>query len=935
MNEIWGALVVFLICPLIGGLPLIEWITYALTGRRLSQLGTGNVGVSAAFYHGGKIAGIGAVISEAGKGIIAVLLTRLFFPAGSVWEILSLIALIMGRYWMGKGAGTTNLVWGLMVHDPLTMILAGIIGMSSFTVFRDRTSGRLVGLFLLALILTVRHPNEPEYILASIALVSLMAGIYQRVPDDLDLPTEGLNQESQQMFVFFRGDQSLLSLNKSLDPQKVGQKAATLSQLKRWGYAVPDGWVLPAGDDFAPLLQVIKPSQENPYVVRSSAIGEDSETASAAGQYTTLLNITTPEDLETAILACQTSYNNPNAAFYRADKGQPEASIAVIVQKQIRGVFSGVVFSRDPVNGLNNDIVIESLPGDALQIVSGRVTPEQYRVNEGEIIGEGNIPPRVIQEVAKLARELEDLYHGIPQDIEWTHDGEKLWLLQSRPITNLQPVWTRKIAAEVIPGVIRPLTWSINQPLTCGVWGDIFTLVLGKEARDLDFNETAALHYGRAYFNATLLGKIFRRMGLPAQSLEFLTRGAKLGKPPILSTVKNIPGLLRLLGREWQLETDFQRDMEKHFLPCLAAATAQPSETLTEETLLQQIETLLKTLKIATYYSILAPLSFAIRQNIGKVDNNALDNSQSPEVASLESLKSIACEIRPLISPDIKSVEDMRQEMKNSPPIMDKFQGWLQNYGYLGAVGTDISVPRWADDPEPMEKLLSQYILGRIKEPEKAKNKSSKLQSRLNIKNKTTEIYSRLLCQVRWHFVNLESLLLSQNILNQSGDIFYLTYEEIKDLTRQKKIKEKIEIRREKYEKDTNLSPIPYVIYGKPSSGEFLPSKLTVKQKIEGIGASPGQIEGKIKVLKTLEIEDIEPGTILVVPYTDSGWSPLLSKVAGIIAEVGGQLSHGAIIAREYGIPAVMDVNHATDIFKNGQIVRIDGQKGSVEILKS
>lgn len=266
---------------------------------------------------------------------------------------------------------------------------------------------------------------------------------------------------------------------------------------------------------------------------------------------------------------------------------------------------------------------------------------------------------------------------------------------------------------------------------------------------------------------------------------------------------------------------------------------------------------------------------------------------------------------------------------------MDKFQGWLQNYGYLGAVGTDISVPRWADDPEPMEKLLSQYILGRIKEPEKAKNKSSKLQSRLNIKNKTTEIYSRLLCQVRWHFVNLESLLLSQNILNQSGDIFYLTYEEIKDLTRQKKIKEKIEIRREKYEKDTNLSPIPYVIYGKPSSGEFLPSKLTVKQKIEGIGASPGQIEGKIKVLKTLEIEDIEPGTILVVPYTDSGWSPLLSKVAGIIAEVGGQLSHGAIIAREYGIPAVMDVNHATDIFKNGQIVRIDGQKGSVEILKS
>jgi pyruvate,water dikinase len=89
-------------------------------------------------------------------------------------------------------------------------------------------------------------------------------------------------------------------------------------------------------------------------------------------------------------------------------------------------------------------------------------------------------PLQLIESVARLIRELESLYHGLPQDLEWSYDGDQLWVLQLRPITTLKPIWTRKIAAEVIPGVIRPLTWSINRPLTCGVWGEIFTLVLGK-----------------------------------------------------------------------------------------------------------------------------------------------------------------------------------------------------------------------------------------------------------------------------------------------------------------------------------------------------------------------------------------------------------------------------------------------------------------------
>jgi pyruvate,water dikinase len=254
MIEIWGSLFIFLVCPIIGGLPLIDWINYLVTGRKLSQLGTGNIGVTAAFYHGGKLVGILAVISEAAKGIIVIFLTRFFFPTGSSWELLALIALVVGRYWLGKGAGTTNVFWGLIVHDFVAVFLTSIISGISFTIFREKSTGRLVGLFLLALILTLRRPHDSGYIITAIALACLLGAIFQKIADDLDLPEASVNNESKTMFRFFRGDRSIQTLDDNLAASKVGQKAATLADLKRAGYPIPRGWVLPPGDDPKPLI---------------------------------------------------------------------------------------------------------------------------------------------------------------------------------------------------------------------------------------------------------------------------------------------------------------------------------------------------------------------------------------------------------------------------------------------------------------------------------------------------------------------------------------------------------------------------------------------------------------------------------------------------------------------------------------------------------
>ncbi|MCT7951604.1 glycerol-3-phosphate acyltransferase [Ancylothrix sp. C2] len=962
LTQVWGLVLILLVCPILGGLPLIAWIVKFITGQNLKQIGTGNISVSAAFFHGGKTAGILAVVSEAAKGILAVLLTRMFFLPGSAWELVALMALVLGRYFIGKGAGTTNVVWGVLVHSPKAAIFVFLITGVTFTLIREKNLGKLASLVIFPVVLALFHPYEGERVATAVLLSLLLALIYKMIPDDLNLPATSGQEESQKMFRFFQGNKAILTLDRPLETQKAGQKAANLSQLKSWGYPVPQGWILPAGDDPQPLLDWLQPNVEKPLVVRSSAIGEDSEKASAAGQYESILNITNKQQLQDAITRCFSSYNSPAAQAYRRDRQLPENSMAVVIQQQIKGVFSGVAFSRDPINSSLNSVVIEALPGDCNRIVSGQFTPEQYRVFVPEIEnvenwkkpenleliveGEGDIPPALIQEVAYLARHIEAKYHGIPQDIEWSYDGDHLWLLQARPVTTLFPLWTRKIAAEVIPGLIRPLTWSINRPLTCGVWGDIFKIVLAESAANLDFNQTATLHYSRAYFNATLLGEIFLKMGLPAESLEFLTRGAKFTKPPLSSTFQQLPGLLRLLKQEWNLEKDFQRDYDLYFRPAQAQlANSLPTEPLE---LLQRIDAALEALKKATYYSIFSPLSYALRQGIFKVNESDLDNSQLPEVAAVRSLQNLANSARRLL-PNTADLPAENEEIfallarvHSGKNILEKFEEFLEHFGYLSDVATDIAVPRWKETPEAVLDLLAEYIRQptlATSRPAEENWKTKIVQRRLNLKGQVTAIYSQFLAELRALFLALENVFLNSGFLAEKGDIFYLEFAEIRQLVvggidQEMNLDHTIEMRKNQLENDRNLTNIPFVVYGNMPPVPVVREPAVGETILRGIGASPGIVEAKIKVVRQWRTNlEVDRQTIVVVPYTDAGWGPLLARAGGIISEVGGRLSHGAIVAREYGIPAVMDVPNAMECLQDGQQVRIDGSAGIVEVI--
>ncbi|PZO11723.1 MAG: pyruvate phosphate dikinase PEP/pyruvate-binding protein [Leptolyngbya foveolarum] len=1003
MDQVFGALLIFTLVPGLGALPLSGWIVRLFSGQQLSQVGTGNVGVSAAFYHGGTVAGIFAVVAEALKGIAAVLIARYFFGSDAIWPVFSLIFLVMGRYWGSQGAGTTNVAWGFFVYDPLVAGLVFLVSFIGFTVLRMREQGRLFVLVLMPLLTALIHPTDGGRVLAVACLSGLVFWIYQKIPDDLELPAMKSTGESRRMFRFFQGDRALKSLATVLDPSEVGAKAATLSQLEAWGYPVAPGYVLPAGDDPTALIRVVSPSATSPVVVRSSAVGEDSLTSSAAGQYVSVTEVNSPAALDQAITVCLNAYNSTSARSYRESRDLPDGKMTVLVQPHIFGTFSGVAFSRDPVAHMGDQVVVEALPGDASRVVSGQVTPERYQVSVDDAIapntndknswqlpqdlalnvqGSGKTPKALIAQVAYLTRHLERSFHGIPQDVEWTFDGEQLWVLQSRPVTTLVPIWTRKIAAEVIPGVIRPLTWSINRPLTCGVWGRLFTSVLGDRADGLDFTQTATLHYSRAYFNATLLGDLFSRMGLPPDSLEFLTRGAKFNRPPLATTARNLPGLWRLLRQEMKLPKKFAAAQRTEFSPIQAQWEAQPLADLDEPEIIERIKAVMSTLEEATYYNILAPLSLALRQALFGVDLALLDNGKSPEVMALVELKEMADGMRSLI-PELDlddstyrntspgsgaSLFAALSEHPDGHPVFDQLEQFLNKYGYLSATATDIAVPTWRESPQPVKELLTQFLLqpptstttpankpaNKPNSPSNtrfplAKLRQRQVQARLDLKGQVAEVYNRLLATLRSCFVELESRWLTQGHLQKQGDIFFLTWPEIQDQVAQTSaapvdttalekaanhLKLKVELAAGHWQAAGNHRA-PYLVYGQPTAVPTAPSPMLASETLKGIGASAGRIEGTIQVLENLSDTSmtIDRQTILVVPYTDAGWSPLLARIGGLISEVGGQLSHGAIVAREYGIPAVMDVTDATHRLATGQRVRIDGQQGTIEVI--
>jgi phosphohistidine swiveling domain-containing protein len=185
-------------------------------------------------------------------------------------------------------------------------------------------------------------------------------------------------------------------------------------------------------------------------------------------------------------------------------------------------------------------------------------------------------------------------------------------------------------------------------------------------------------------------------------------------------------------------------------------------------------------------------------------------------------------------------------------------------------------------------------------------------------------------------FIEIGKRLLNMGVLKEPSDIFFLRKSEIRGFARKdlsvneiRRIQHAAEERKEEFLKNENLTP-PKFLRGNCESEDLV---LNVETMMQGIAASRGVLSGPVRVLDRIDdIWQVRSGEILVVPRTDPGWTPVFRKIGGLITETGGLLSHGAVVSREYGIPAVTNIPNACRIFRNGQYVTIDGSKGTVSI---
>jgi pyruvate,water dikinase len=176
--------------------------------------------------------------------------------------------------------------------------------------------------------------------------------------------------------------------------------------------------------------------------------------------------------------------------------------------------------------------------------------------------------------------------------------------------------------------------------------------------------------------------------------------------------------------------------------------------------------------------------------------------------------------------------------------------------------------------------------------------------------------------------------LVQASVIHEKEDIYYLTFEELHEVVRTNKLDYQIiSKRKDDYKFFEKLTP-PRVITsdGEIIAGEYKRENLPDKA-IVGLPVSTGVIEGRARVILKMEDADLEDGDILVTAFTDPGWTPLFISIKGLVTEVGGLMTHGAVIAREYGLPAVVGVENATNLIKDGQRIRVHGTEGYIEIL--
>ena len=277
----------------------------------------------------------------------------------------------------------------------------------------------------------------------------------------------------------------------------------------------------------------------------------------------------------------------------------------------------------------------------------------------------------------------------------------------------------------------------------------------------------------------------------------------------------------------------------------------------------------------------------------------------------------------------------------------EQYNQFIEQFGHLGDSGNDFSIPPWRETPDVILKMITSYEPAIKNQASKVNLQDLRDRNVVNpiftlflkqtrefqyLRERSSNLYTRGKVLFRIYYLALANYLISLNLIDSPEDIFYLTPEQVKSLSLNegKYIDARTVIAKHKLDMECLKNvKLPSVIYG----DEPPPMCESDAHILLGVPVSLGVYTGRICVVKSeADFDKLKQGEVLVIPYSDVSWSPIFARAGALISESGGLLSHGSIVAREYNLPAIVSVEHATTL-KDGTLVRVDAQQGVIQLI--
>ena len=785
----------------------------------------------------------------------------------------------------------------------------------------------------------------------------------------------------------------ILELDQVTDAS-AGGKAHGLARLLAMQLPVPAGFVIRNARVGEP-----PPDLERHYMalgggkvaVRSSALGEDGSDASFAGQYDTVLNVQGLVQLQRAIDDCAASVAAERARQYQQDQaGGDQLVMNVVVQRMVDARVAGVVFTADPVSARRDLLVIDAVAGLGEALVSGEATPDHYAVDargavlRRQLVGDSALLTDM--EIAAIASQARSAAgrEGCPLDLEWAIDGDgRLFWLQARPVTTLpgdpnefdtplprpDDVLTISNVSEMMPGAVCPLTgsftgWGIDYGL------QFMQVAVGARPRiERDWQVTAQA-YGHLFLNLT--GNVVMSAAVLGSSAD-QTAQTLCGRivpelkefPPLpfprrlLNTVK----LLRFALTAPGVVDRFGEELAQFGIPHQSDSAAMWAELASKSWFFEHC------MAVHIQSSALSGFLCAVVENMvsGKSGNSTgedqgeavrlLSGASGVESAlMLEQLDTLLDHIAS--HPEAGSAfqrataEQALQWLRATPPLAGEFADFMASHGHRGYRELCMRDPAWGDDPAPLIQSMQAAVHARLATgghrhlhavdidwPALDRGLRWILPRAHNAIRRREHTKSQLV-QVGHHFKlafrHLGQLLAGEGSLPDADLVYFFSFDELPAFIASPSAAavSRALARRNALPFQQRFE-FPEISVGMPQPLE--PREVDMADGIlHGRPASSGVVEGIVRVAHTLaEAAQLQPGEILVTPITDIGWTPYFSMIGGLVTDLGSAVSHGAVIAREYGLPCVVNTRQGTRFLQTGDRVRLDGGSGRVALLDS